>query len=323
MGSECQQLIDVTSLDEEPASPGYSDASGLSTDDPSMRDQHRAAKRRKTLAEKNLSEEELQSLRLKINGRERKRMHDLNSALDGLRDVMPYASGPSVRKLSKIGTLLLARNYILMLQSSIDEMKKLVSDVYSGPSANKSVAPVSRTPRAPTPSHPPAPHHLLGSLPYHHQLPGLPTSSSSPPSASAPKTSSPSAPAPVDPSPVSYTATSHAAPLKPVAVLTSSAASCPVPVVYSPEPGHPLNAHHHQQVPAAAWQQSQGHQHSHQHQPGVCPCAHCTVGMYRQAMVAAAAAQAAAGHGTTVPHGLLGIHPAVPIMAGSPPSSKC
>ena len=43
-------------------------------------------------------------------------MHDLNSALDGLREVMPYAHGPSVRKLSKIATLLLARNYILMLQ---------------------------------------------------------------------------------------------------------------------------------------------------------------------------------------------------------------
>ncbi|ESO88904.1 hypothetical protein LOTGIDRAFT_70693, partial [Lottia gigantea] len=62
-----------------------------------------------------MSEEELQLLRLKVNGRERRRMHDLNTALDGLRDVMPYANGPSVRKLSKIATLLLAKNYILML----------------------------------------------------------------------------------------------------------------------------------------------------------------------------------------------------------------
>lgn len=47
-----------------------------------------------------------QQLRLKINGRERKRMHDLNLAMDRLREVMPYAhSGPSVRKLSKITTL--------------------------------------------------------------------------------------------------------------------------------------------------------------------------------------------------------------------------
>lgn len=42
-------------------------------------------------------------------------MHDLNLAMDRLREVMPYAHGPSVRKLSKIATLLLARNYILML----------------------------------------------------------------------------------------------------------------------------------------------------------------------------------------------------------------
>uniref|UniRef100_A0A1I8FU36 BHLH domain-containing protein n=1 Tax=Macrostomum lignano TaxID=282301 RepID=A0A1I8FU36_9PLAT len=68
--------------------------------------------------------------RLKINSRERKRMHDLNSALDGLREVIPYATGPSVKKLSKIATLLLAKNYILMLQSSLDEMKKLLSEVY-------------------------------------------------------------------------------------------------------------------------------------------------------------------------------------------------
>ncbi|XP_074653569.1 uncharacterized protein LOC141907729 [Tubulanus polymorphus] len=76
-----------------------------------------------------LSEDELQRLRLKINSRERRRMHDLNSALDELREVMPYAHGPSVRKLSKIATLLLAKNYILMLAHSLDEMKKVVRDV--------------------------------------------------------------------------------------------------------------------------------------------------------------------------------------------------
>uniref|UniRef100_A0A8B9KF03 Oligodendrocyte transcription factor 3 n=1 Tax=Astyanax mexicanus TaxID=7994 RepID=A0A8B9KF03_ASTMX len=81
---------------------------------------------------KQASEEEIQQLRLKINGRERKRMHDLNLAMDGLREVMPYAHGPSVRKLSKIATLLLARNYILMLSSSLDEMKRLVAELYGG-----------------------------------------------------------------------------------------------------------------------------------------------------------------------------------------------
>ncbi|KAM3863181.1 oligodendrocyte transcription factor 3 [Diretmus argenteus] len=81
---------------------------------------------------KQVTEVEVQQLRLKINGRERKRMHDLNLAMDGLREVMPYAHGPSVRKLSKIATLLLARNYILMLNSSLDEMKRLVGEIYGG-----------------------------------------------------------------------------------------------------------------------------------------------------------------------------------------------
>nr|XP_033791930.1 oligodendrocyte transcription factor 3 [Geotrypetes seraphini] len=81
---------------------------------------------------KQLNEQDLQQLRLKINGRERKRMHDLNLAMDGLREVMPYAHGPSVRKLSKIATLLLARNYILMLTSSLEEMKRLVGEIYGG-----------------------------------------------------------------------------------------------------------------------------------------------------------------------------------------------
>ncbi|PVD29243.1 hypothetical protein C0Q70_11840 [Pomacea canaliculata] len=87
-------------------------------------------KKKSALASKCLDEKELQNLRLKINSRERRRMHDLNAALDGLREVMPYAHGPSVRKLSKIATLLLARNYILMLNNSLEEMKKLVSDIY-------------------------------------------------------------------------------------------------------------------------------------------------------------------------------------------------
>ena len=57
-------------------------------------------------------------------------MHDLNSALDALREVMPYAHGPSVRKLSKIATLLLAKNYILMLNRSLDEMRQLLPPEY-------------------------------------------------------------------------------------------------------------------------------------------------------------------------------------------------
>lgn len=116
-------------------------------------------KKKAGLANKCLDEKELQSLRLKINSRERRRMHDLNSALDGLREVMPYAHGPSVRKLSKIATLLLARNYILMLNNSLDEMKKLVSDIYQAhpPSARGSGSHHSHLYSSVTPTPPPTP----------------------------------------------------------------------------------------------------------------------------------------------------------------------
>lgn len=90
----------------------------------------RMPSRGKVRSSKRESLDDLHDLRLKVNGRERQRMHDLNQAMDGLREVMPYSHGPSVRKLSKISTLMLARNYILMLSSSLEEMKKLVNDVY-------------------------------------------------------------------------------------------------------------------------------------------------------------------------------------------------
>ncbi|KAK9510552.1 hypothetical protein O3M35_005304 [Rhynocoris fuscipes] len=66
-------------------------------------------------------------VRLNINARERRRMHDLNDALDELRSVIPYAHSPSVRKLSKIATLLLAKNYILMQANALDELRRLIT----------------------------------------------------------------------------------------------------------------------------------------------------------------------------------------------------
>ncbi len=72
---------------------------------------------------------EQRTMRLGINARERRRMHDLNGALDDLRAIIPYAHSPSVRKLSKIATLLLAKNYILMQASALDEMRRLVAYV--------------------------------------------------------------------------------------------------------------------------------------------------------------------------------------------------
>lgn len=52
-------------------------------------------------------------MRMIINYRERSRMHDLNEALDELRKVIPYTHSNN-RKLSKIATLLLAKNHIIM-----------------------------------------------------------------------------------------------------------------------------------------------------------------------------------------------------------------
>ena len=77
-----------------------------------------------------LDPEQREEMRLRVNARERLRMHDLNSAMDSLRQVMPYAHGPSVKKLSKMATLLLARNYIVMLTRSVSELRLLLADAY-------------------------------------------------------------------------------------------------------------------------------------------------------------------------------------------------
>ncbi|XP_071368227.1 class E basic helix-loop-helix protein 23-like [Centroberyx affinis] len=71
-------------------------------------------------------------VRLNVNARERRRMHDLNDALDELRSVIPYPHGPSVRKLSKIATLLLARNHILLQSRAIRELKRLLPGASPG-----------------------------------------------------------------------------------------------------------------------------------------------------------------------------------------------
>ena len=74
-----------------------------------------------------LSPQSREHLRLRINHRERERMHDLNQSLDALRQVMPYGNGPAVKKLSKMNTLLLARNYIVLLGRSIEEIRRVLA----------------------------------------------------------------------------------------------------------------------------------------------------------------------------------------------------
>ena len=65
--------------------------------------------------------------RLRANGRERNRMHALNSALAHLRDVLPPGSGytrhRSTTAMSKIATLRAAQNYIRVLTSMLAELK--------------------------------------------------------------------------------------------------------------------------------------------------------------------------------------------------------
>ncbi|XP_050974073.1 class E basic helix-loop-helix protein 22 [Labeo rohita] len=69
------------------------------------------------------------ALRLLINARERRRMHDLNDALDDLRAVIPYTPNQNVNKLSKIATLLLAKNHILMQARALKEMRRIVEQL--------------------------------------------------------------------------------------------------------------------------------------------------------------------------------------------------
>lgn len=66
---------------------------------------------------------------MNVNSRERQRMHDINSAMDRLREVMPCAKSPNVKKMSKMSTLIFARNYITTLHASLEEMKKLVKEL--------------------------------------------------------------------------------------------------------------------------------------------------------------------------------------------------
>ncbi|KAL7828378.1 hypothetical protein SRHO_G00320120 [Serrasalmus rhombeus] len=76
--------------------------------------------------------ERARALRVSINARERRRMHDLNEALDELRAAMPYRAGPTAKKLSKIATLLLARNHILLQARALEQMSRMVGQLKSG-----------------------------------------------------------------------------------------------------------------------------------------------------------------------------------------------
>ncbi|XP_043946488.1 class A basic helix-loop-helix protein 15 [Protopterus annectens] len=64
-----------------------------------------------------LSTKEHTLRRLESNERERQRMHKLNNAFEALREVIPHVTAE--KKLSKIETLTLAKNYIKSLTATV------------------------------------------------------------------------------------------------------------------------------------------------------------------------------------------------------------
>ncbi len=80
--------VSSTQSDSPPELRGADLLGGSSADEDAMSLKMLSKKDRKLL-----SEPELQHMRLKINSRERKRMHDLNIAMDGLRESCPMLMG--------------------------------------------------------------------------------------------------------------------------------------------------------------------------------------------------------------------------------------
>lgn len=117
---------------ERPLSPPMDDSATTdtrcqSTDETGMRQLRDATRRKK------LTGSALQKLnkvrRLKANNRERDRMHNLNAALERLRDVLPSGVKGSGEdgcstKLSKIETLRLAYNYIWTLSETLRSLDR-------------------------------------------------------------------------------------------------------------------------------------------------------------------------------------------------------
>uniref|UniRef100_A0AAF5D105 BHLH domain-containing protein n=1 Tax=Strongyloides stercoralis TaxID=6248 RepID=A0AAF5D105_STRER len=64
-------------------------------------------------------------MRTCINSRERKRMHDLNNAMEDLRQNLPFSQNASCRKMSKINTLIMATSYIKQMKKHLEEMESI------------------------------------------------------------------------------------------------------------------------------------------------------------------------------------------------------
>lgn len=104
---------------DEPPSPSDSGGGLSNSEDFSerkMKSPKKSSKRRK-----GVSARERNMRRIESNERERQRMHSLNDAFEGLRNVIPHITMD--RKLSKIETLTLAKNYIKALTNVICDLR--------------------------------------------------------------------------------------------------------------------------------------------------------------------------------------------------------
>ena len=107
-----------TTHPQHPYSP--SDSGGSSNSEESVEKRARATKKA-SRRRKSVSARERNLRRLESNERERQRMHSLNDAFQDLREVIPHVNLD--RKLSKIETLTLAKNYIKALTNVICELR--------------------------------------------------------------------------------------------------------------------------------------------------------------------------------------------------------
>lgn len=120
---------------DNPSSP--SDSGGSSNSEENVEKKARGAQaKRAARRRKGVSARERNLRRLESNERERQRMHSLNDAFQDLREVIPHVNLD--RKLSKIETLTLAKNYIKALTNVICEIRG-ETPPYSLPSVSDSL----------------------------------------------------------------------------------------------------------------------------------------------------------------------------------------
>ncbi|XP_024080864.1 protein dimmed-like isoform X2 [Cimex lectularius] len=102
---------------QDPSFAELTDSSSVSEESWNGRSRKGGGRKRKPA----LNARERNLRRLESNERERMRMHSLNDAFQSLREVIPHVK--KERRLSKIETLTLAKNYIMALTNVICDMR--------------------------------------------------------------------------------------------------------------------------------------------------------------------------------------------------------